>query len=280
MSSDGSSSGSAGASSSSGPASAETRVIPAWDPAALLQAGKFPAALFVAARGEGKSVLLRYLYQRVIARAKAEAGFKYTFVYSNSPATLASYAEFVEGFVPADADGDAAPVNFIDFARDGESHIARLLEAQARRGPRAPRVLIILDDVLTADLRNNDTVTQLFTQGRHSRVAVFLVSQAWSGALSPAVRKNTDILFFLRGRSGIENKMIRDETIKGCIAPDDVGRVRLPSGVVPASEERLARGILQECTGNYRCLVVDQRVRETRADRMLAWFRVPEKYAR
>ena len=102
--------------------------------------------------------------------------------------------------------------------------------------------LLVLDDVLTSDLRNNDTVTKLFTQGRHSRISVMLVSQAWSGALAPAVRKNADLIFLLRCRSGIENKMIRDESIKGCIAPDDVGRVRLPSGVVPDSEERLARG--------------------------------------
>ncbi len=250
--------------------------IPEWDLCDLLERGKFPSILIVAARGEGKSVLLRHLYRQRIRKAPVSEGFKFTFVYSNSPATLRSYREFVE---PVQLGDDPEPVNFIDFARDGASHIARLVEAQNRRGDDAPRVLLVLDDVLTSDLRNNDTVTKLFTQGRHSRISVVLVSQAWSGALAPAVRKNADLIFLLRCRSGVENKLIRDESIKGCIAPDDVGRVRLPSGVVPDSEEKLARGILQECTGNYRALVIDQRVRETRAAKMLAWYRVPEKYA-
>lgn len=249
----------------------------------LLRAGKFDSALICAARGEGKSMLIRYWYETVVAAAPPAKGFAMTFVLSRSEPTLRQYAEFVpplwtaaEREKPLDERGP--PINFIDFAAKGESFLRKLAASQAARGAAAPRVLVILDDVLTKELRYNDAVTQLFTQGRHSHIAVWLISQAFTNAIDTSVRKNSDLMVFLRCRSGTEGEAIKKEVIRGCLAPEDVGATELPSGKVPTTEARLCAGALSECTSNYKALVVDHRVKTTRAHKMMAYFKVPSGF--
>jgi len=258
--------------------------IKQWAPTRkLLRANKFDSALICAARGEGKSVMIRYWYESTVKRAPASKGYAMVFVLSRSEPTLRHYAEFVEPIwttsereKPLEERGP--PINFINFGTKGESFLHKLVASQAARGDAAPRVLVILDDVLTKELRYNDAVTQLFTQGRHSHIAVWLVSQAFTNAIDTNVRKNADLMVFLRCRSGLESESIKKEVIRGCIAPEDVGRTELPSGAVPSSEPRLSAGILSECTSDYKALIVDHRVKTTRAHKMMAYFKVPAAF--
>lgn len=257
-----------------------------WEPKRkLLRADKFDSMLICAARGEGKSMLVRYWYETIVAKATAAKGFAMTFVLSRSEPTLRQYAEFVPPiWTPSEREKPLEernpPINFIDFGTKGEHFLQKLTAAQASRGASAPRVLVILDDVLTKELRYNDAVTQLFTQGRHSHIAVWLISQAFTSAIDTNVRKNSDLMVFLRCRSGLETESIKKEVIRGCVAPEDVGVTELPSGGVPTTEPRLSAGILSECTSNYKALVVDHRVKTTRAHKMLSYFKTPEGFVR
>lgn len=255
-----------------------------WSPKRkLLRAGKFDSALICAARGEGKSMLIRYWYETVVAGAAPNKGFAMTFVLSRSEPTLRHYAEFIPPiWTPAERekplDERGPPINFVDFNTKGETFLRKLVASQAARGEGAPRVLVILDDVLTKELRYNDAVTQLFTQGRHSHIAVWLISQAFTNAIDTNVRKNSDLMVFLRCRSGLESESIKKEVIRGCLAPEDVGCTELPSGKAPTTEARFCAGVLSECTSDYKALVVDHRVKTTRAHKMMAYFKVPSGY--
>lgn len=252
-----------------------------WSPKRkLLRSGKYDSALICAARGEGKSMMIRYWYETAVRHAPKDKGFAMVFVLSRSEPTLRHYAEFIPPiWTPAERekplDERGPPINFINFGTKGESFLHKLTASQAARGDAAPRVLVILDDVLTKELRYNDAVTQLFTQGRHSHIAVWLVSQAFTNAIDTNVRKNADLMVFLRCRSGLESESIKKEVIRGCVAPEDVGSTELPSGKVPTTEPRLSAGILSECTSDYKALIVDHRVKTTRAHKMMSFFKVP-----
>lgn len=275
----------------------------------LLRPDKFDSLICCAARQEGKTTLIRYLVKQIVRKTRPrDGGFDLIFVFSNSRTTLDDYKKFVPWLLPgkspidpSNASSDSSdsgdsgsydgsdrdtttdtglpqPVNFIHFETAGAGAIEKLVRVQEadRSGT---RVLVILDDVLTSDLKYNDHVNRFFTQGRHSRIAVWLISQGFTSALSTTVRKNTDIMIFLRTRSGTEAKTIQDEVLAGTLHPSDIGSIRLPeSGIVPTKERELLRGVLAECTSEYRAMVVDARQKKTRMALMVHTFKVPKRY--
>jgi hypothetical protein len=261
--------------------------IRSWDPTGddgyslpVVQPRKFPSILIAAARSEGKTTLVRYLYEQVIQKSGAHSRFAYTWVFSNADATLRAYSEFVKpAYLEDSPDEDAQPINFVNFAERGEEVLANLVRAQGEAGPAAPRTLVILDDVIGRDLRVSDLVQQLYTQGRHSRIAVILVVQAWSTSVPTAIRKNADIIALARLRSGTEAKMIRNEVLKGCFSDSCPGRTVLPSGAVPKSAEALSCALLTEGTQNYGFVIIDHRRHsKIEAGELIHFFRVPKRF--
>lgn len=258
-----------------------------WDPTGddgfslpAVQPRKFPSILIAAARSEGKTTLVRYLYEQAIQKGPRDARFAYTWVLSNADATLRAYSEFVKPVYLDEPprDGDQ-PINFVNFAREGEAVLGNLLRAQADAGPAAPRTLVVLDDVIGRDLRVSDLVQQLFTQGRHSRIAVILIVQAWTTYVPTAIRKNADIIALARLRSGTEAKIIRNEVLKGCFSDACPGRTVLPSGAVPKSAESLSCALLTEGTQNYGFVIVDHRRHaKIEAAELIHFFRVPKRF--
>lgn len=271
-----------------------------WDPKnggatlPLLRPDKYDSALFVAARQEGKTTLVRYLVKQIVNKTKPKkGGFHLIFVFSNSEQTLEEYKKFVPWLTArsrgrqrdsssgsgSEVEDDERPFNFINFEQNGDVAIDKLMRLQARDPEQKTRVLVILDDVISSDLRYNDRVNKFFTQGRHSRIAVWLVAQAYTAAVSTQVRKNADLMVFMRIRSGTEAKTVQDEVLAGCCHPTDVGMVALPeTGTVPTKKRELLEGLFTECTSEYRAMVVDHRQKKTRLALMLHRFRVPDEF--
>jgi hypothetical protein len=164
--------------------------------------------------------------------------------------------------------------NFVRYDQAGDEYLARLVATQEAAGRRAPRCLVVLDDVIGRQLQFSEQVIRLFTQGRHARLAVILVSQAFTSAIAPAIRKNSDVMLFLRLRSGTEVKSVRDEVIAGALDPDDVGRIRV-GGRTPDSESDLAKRLWANATREYGCLCVDWREKGVGAQQLLRTYRTP-----
>ncbi len=245
--------------------------IPAWDPATeLLRPGAFDTMLVVAGRQEGKSTLIRVLIERVVNPAPPGTGFDVIYAFSNSEATLHSYAKCIP-VIRNKKTGQA--LNLVHWKTQGDAVLRRLRGAQAKLGAKAPRVLLILDDVLGKSLRSSEDLQQLFTQGRHERLAVWLLAQAWTSAIPPVIRKNADLIVALRLRSGVEAKSFGDEVIRGSIGPGDVGAVEV-GGEAPRSESGLIRAVLSHYTQRYGALVVDHRRRASGLLLSLRHYRV------
>lgn len=289
---------------SSGSADEVTETVPWWNPREeLLRPGKFDSMLVVAPRQEGKTVLIRHLIRRVVRRTPpARGGFDRVFVISNNDATLRAYAAFVPA--PRAAAGESSPSppstsesgsesgasseptlpnlprNLINAEADPH-FITRLMALQNKLGRRAPRVLVIADDVVGDSMRSGSAgslgseAQRLFTQGRHSRIAVWLVVQAWTREVSPTMRKNSDLCVFLRNRSGAEIKTIVDEVLTGALAPEDPGEVVVAGGTRPTTATALARAILAKATTEWGLLVVDWRVKSLGAAALMRRYRVP-----
>lgn len=76
---------------------------------------------------------------------------------------------------------------------------------------RMPRVCVILDDILGHLGRNDVSICDLATQGRHLHVTVFLLSQHYT-AFAPEVRNNTDLLIVFSNMSQSTGESIFEET--------------------------------------------------------------------
>jgi hypothetical protein len=146
------------------------------------------------------------------------------------------------------------------------------------KGPEAPRICVILDDCLTGDMKYDESINNIFTRGRHAKMAIWLISQTYVNGVSTTVRKNTDLALLLRTRSGTEARAICKELIEGTIHPNDIGNTTLPSGTTPKNQNALARSVLAEFTSNYSICVIDQREKDTSIKKMIFYFRVPNEH--
>lgn len=93
-----------------------------------------------------------------------------------------------------------------------ESTITKLLEVQAKDVKRGKirEVLLIMDDVIgeTKDKSGEGSrmIRSLYANSRHYHVSVILLSQIANRLLTPAIKENSDYLFFSRiNRRGLES---------------------------------------------------------------------------
>jgi hypothetical protein len=93
-----------------------------------------------------------------------------------------------------------------------ESTITKLLEVQAKDVKRGKirEVLLIMDDVIgeTKDKSGEGSrmIRSLYANSRHYHISVILLSQIANRLLTPAIKENSDYLFFSRiNRRGLES---------------------------------------------------------------------------
>jgi len=93
-----------------------------------------------------------------------------------------------------------------------EATITKLLEVQAKdvKAGRIREVLLIMDDVIgeTKDksAEGSRMIRSLYANSRHYHISVILLSQIANRVLTPAIKENSDYLFFSRiNRRGLES---------------------------------------------------------------------------
>lgn len=103
--------------------------------------------------------------------------------------------------------------------------------------------MILMDDCGydTSYFRGNKVINRLFMNGRHYNV-LNIISLQYCKSIPPDLRKNADYVFIMREPSIKERKKLHDEF----------------AGIVPTFSNFCS--IMDSCTENYQCLVIDKTV--------------------
>lgn len=72
-----------------------------------------------------------------------------------------------------------------------------------------PRILIILDDVISKDLRYEEELRVIFYEGRHSKISLYITMQ-YAYGIPPGMRENLDMAFIFRLHSTRQIEAVAD----------------------------------------------------------------------
>lgn len=147
---------------------------------------------------------------------------------------------------------------FIENLLQRQKQICKKIDNDIQRYGRTQtdaRAFAILDDCLYNDKWTRDNLMRyLFMNGRHVKVMLLITMQAPLG-IPPAMRNNVDYTFILRNSNVNERKKIFDNY----------------AGMFPSFESFCA--ILDNCTENYECLVIDNTVQSNKLEDVVFWYK-------
>jgi hypothetical protein len=118
-----------------------------------------------------------------------------------------------------------------------------------------PRTLVILDDCLYDNTWARDKMMRLlFMNGRHWKVFLIITMQYPLG-IPPTLRTNIDYVFILREPYIANRKRIYENY----------------AGMFPTFESFCQ--VMDQCTENYECLVIDNNVKSNRLSDQIFWYK-------
>ena len=121
-----------------------------------------------------------------------------------------------------------------------------------------PRSLIILDDCLYDNSWTKDkNVRSLFMNGRHYKT-MFIITMQYSLGIPPNLRTNIDYVFILR-ESYISNRKRLYDSYAGMFPTFDI-----------------FCQIMDQCTENYECLVINNNAKSNKIEDMVFWYKADE----
>eukprot|EP00899_Mesostigma_viride_P009058 jgi/Mesvir1/18153/Mv09451-RA.1 len=132
-----------------------------------------------------------------------------------------------------------------------------LLENQKRlcKAGRGRNCFVVLDDfVYDRSVMRDPCIREIALNGRHMKIFFLFISQ-YSMDVTPDIRSNIDYVFALR-----ENNIMNRERL-----------YRNYFGVIPTFEAFCE--ILDQCTQNYECLVVDHTSDSNRIEDVIFWYK-------
>jgi len=121
-----------------------------------------------------------------------------------------------------------------------------------------PRALIILDDCLYDSSWTKDkNVRSLFMNGRHYKT-MFIITMQYSLGIPPNLRTNIDFVFILR-ESYISNRKRLYDSYAGMFPTFDI-----------------FCQIMDQCTENYECLVINNNAKSNKIEDMVFWYKADD----
>lgn len=203
--------------------------------------------IFIGRRRTGKSTLVRDLL----------------FQHQNMPlGTVISGTEESNSFYgkmipPLFIHGEYSPIILANFVKRQKLMMARIqrdlqMGVQSRIDPRS---FMILDDCMYDDSWTHDkNIRYLFMNGRWLKV-FFIITMQYPLGIQPALRTNVDFVFILREPYMSNRKRIFDNYCS----------------VFPSFE--FFCQIMDQCTQNYECLVVDNTSQSSKLEECVFWYK-------
>lgn len=155
------------------------------------------SAIIAGSRRSGKSYFLKWLYLNYLKR-----NYQIVCVMSNSTATLDEYSEFIPG-----------KLFFDHYDADVVDKLLKLNSTM--KVGKSVNILLILDDCCSNKMTYDNTITQCFTRGRHSKLSVIVASQTINFGLNTTIRENLDYAFLFRAKSGNKKSYIINNFLTG-----------------------------------------------------------------
>ena len=140
-------------------------------------------------RNEGKSVLAKWLLYNLVRQEKVDI------VYLFSPTEHLSHSF---DCVPKQFVIPTFDIPFMDKVIASQSKEIQKTKL-GKDDPSIKQILFVFDDMLgsvTQGSREQLLLNRLFATSRHIKIGVMVLSQTTKGLFSPALRQNTDYLFF------------------------------------------------------------------------------------
>ena len=203
--------------------------------------------IFIGRRRTGKSTLVRDLL----------------FQHQNMPlGTVISGTEESNSFYgkmipPLFIHGEYSAIILANFVKRQKLMMARIqrdlqMGVQSRIDPRS---FMILDDCMYDDSWTHDkNIRYLFMNGRWLKV-FFIITMQYPLGIQPALRTNVDFVFILREPYMTNRKRIFDNYCS----------------VFPSFE--FFCQIMDQCTQNYECLVVDNTSQSSKLEECVFWYK-------
>ena len=203
--------------------------------------------IFIGRRRTGKSTLVRDLL----------------FQHQNMPlGTVISGTEESNSFYgkmipPLFIHGEYSPIILANFVKRQKLMMAKIqrdlqMGVQSRIDPRS---FMILDDCMYDDSWTHDkNIRYLFMNGRWLKV-FFIITMQYPLGIQPALRTNVDFVFILREPYMTNRKRIFDNYCS----------------VFPSFE--FFCQIMDQCTQNYECLVVDNTSQSSKLEECVFWYK-------
>ena len=206
---------------------------------------------FLGRRGSGKSFLLRNMCY-----------FKRSIPCGTIISPTETSNEFFGKFVPSIFIFEEFQPDILDRFVKRQVMITKKYNQEVKLTGRSnidPRAICILDDCLASSSLwlNDKNIKYLFLNGRHSHI-LFCITSQYPLGLGPQFRTNIDFTFICREPIKSNRKRIYESY----------------AGMVPSLE--MFETILDACTENYECLVVNNSTISNRLEDQLFWYKAPE----
>lgn len=151
---------------------------------------------------------------------------------------------------------------FIENIMKRQKHILAQIDSEKRMSGYAKtdgRAFVILDDcAFDRKVWNRDRLIQyIFMNGRHMKIMLMITMQYPMG-ISPELRSNIDYVFILRNVITTERKKIYEHY----------------AGIFPSFEAFCQ--IMDSCTDNYECLVIDNTVQSNKIEDVVFWYKASD----
>lgn len=208
--------------------------------------------LFIGKRNTGKSVCLKDIlsYHPSIPIGVAI-----------SPTEQAN--KYFEKFIPKMLIHDEYEAEIIDKFMSRQMKVNNKVNADLERyGTTSvdPRAFLILDDCLYSakDWVSDKNIRSCFMNGRHYKI-FFLMTMQYPLGIPPVLRTNIDYIFLFR-EPIMENKQRLYKHYAGMFPTFDI-----------------FRQTFDQCTENYECLVIDNKVQSNKLEDQVFWYKASMK---
>ncbi len=203
--------------------------------------------VFIGRRRTGKSTLVRDL---LFHHQDMPLGT----VISGTEESNSFYGKMIP---PLFIHGEYNSLILANFVKRQKMVMARIMKDQeaGQTSRLDPRSFMILDDCMYDDSWTHDkNIRYLFMNGRWLKV-FFLITMQYPLGIQPALRTNVDFVFVLREPYMSNRKRIFDNYCS----------------VFPSFE--FFCQIMDQCTQNYECLVIDNTSQSSRLDDCVYWYK-------
>lgn len=203
--------------------------------------------VFIGKRNTGKSFLVRDMlyYKR---------DFPCGIVISGTESSNGFYASMMPGVFIHD---DFKPEIVESLIKRQKTLVYKVKEQEAMYGRTNidPRAFLILDDLMfdTSWLKEMN-IKRLFMNGRHHKL-LYVITMQYCLGIPPNLRTNVDYVFILR-EPNIGNRRRLYEQYAGIFKTFE-----------------MFCQVMDQCTANYECLVIDNTSRSNNIEDMVFWYR-------